>query len=252
MKKPICVFTIAGDQKNLEYASMLEKTFHHFHPDIPFIVVGPKELEKNTDPQKFYRATPYYALNLLKDFDLVIKMDADQLILGNLDYVFKQPYDVGCVLNINRVDPQRYGLVQGWGIQPNEYMNCGFVAMRSTPFVEHWLRLCMSPRFDQLQYKEQDLLNILYYYGNYKTLCFDHYNALQNYSAYHGLVAKGEGVHAVLRDGKVIIPRGQDNYPDKDVELKAYHWAGGKDERKMDYQKHFSEEIIEYIDGLLK
>ncbi len=247
----VVVFTIA-DNNNLKYAKALESSFKHFHPDIPFIIYGQEELDKNPDPLKFYRATPYYARELIKEYDLVLKLDCDQLILGNLDYVFTQEYDVGSVLNINRVDPQRYGVVQGWGIIPQQYVNCGFVAMRSKEFVDHWWKLCNSEHFERMQYKEQDLLNILFYYGNYKTICFDHYDAVNNYSAWHGLVAKGEGVHAVIKDSKIIVPKGRDGYPDKDVELKAYHWAGGSNELKMDYQKHFTEEVIEYIDTILK
>lgn len=248
----ICVFTIAGDPVNLRYAKMLVKSFSHFHPDIPFIIYGQDELSKIEDPQKFYKATPLFAKELIKDYDLVIKMDADQLVLGNLDYLFTQEYDVGTVLNINRVDPPRFGLVQGWGIAPNEYLNCGLVAMRSQTFIDHWWTLCNSPQFDRLQYREQDLLNILYYYGQYKTLCFDHFNKRENYAGFHGLVGKGEWIHAVLKDGQVVIPQGKDNYPDRDTVVKLAHWAGGQGEPKMDYQKWFSDEVIEYIDGILK
>lgn len=250
-KKPIIAFTVA-DEKNLAYAKMLEKSFQYFHPDIPFFIYGEEDLKKIADPMKFYKSTPLFARRLIQEYNLVIKLDADQLILGDLSYLFHQPYDVGSVLNINRVDPPRYGIVAGWGIAPNEYLNCGLVAMRSEKFIEHWWNLCNSDYFMRFPYREQDILNILMHFGGYKTLCFDHFNKIDRYSAWHGLVAKGEGVRAVMKEGKVIIPRGEDGYPDKDVELKAYHWAGGQGELKMDYQKHFSEEVIEFIDEILK
>lgn len=249
----IVAFTIAGDPQNLKYAKILEKSFKHFHPDVPFVIYGQEQLDKISDPLKFYKGTPLFAKELIKEYDTVLKLDCDQLILGNLDYIFTTAeYDVGTVLNINRVDPQRYGVIQGWGIIPQQYVNNGFVAMKSKEFVDHWWRLCNSEHFDRLQFKEQDLLNILFYYGNYKTVCFDHYDAVNNYSAWHGLVAKGETVHTIIKDGELVIPRGQDGYPDKEVRLKALHWAGGAGELKMDYQKQFPEEVIEYIDGILK
>lgn len=245
-------FTIAGDPQNLKYAKMLEKSFKHFHPDIPFFIYGTEEMEKYSDPQKYYKATPMIARELISDYDVVLKLDADQLILGSLDYLFTHQYDVGTVLNINRVDPPRFGYVAGWGIAPNQYMNCGLVAMQSKEFIEHWWELCNSPHFDQLQYREQDLLNILYYYGRYNSVCFDYYDPQENYSAYHGLVGKGEWIRSVLKDGQILIPRGTDNYPDRDVVVKVAHWAGGQGEKKMDYQKWFPEEVIEYIDNILK
>lgn len=247
----IVAFTIA-DNNNLKYAKMLEKSFKYFHPDITFIIYGQEELDKITIPEKFYMATPLFAKKLIKDYDLVLKLDCDQLILGKLDYLFTHEYDVGSVLNINRVDPPRYGLVQGWGIAPNEYINNGLVAIQSKAFVEHWWKLCNSKYFNRFTYREQDILNILFHFGNYKAVCFDNYDLTENYFAWHGLVAKGETVRAVLKNGEIVIPRGEDGYPDREVKLKALHWAGGQGELKMDYQKCFNEEVIEYIDTILK
>lgn len=241
-------YTIAGDALNLRYAKMMEKSFHHFNPDIELVIYGPEEMEKIKDPNKFYKGTPLFARELLKDHDLVIKIDADTLFLGSIQHIIDNPmYDVGSVCNINRVDPQRYGMVSIQGVGPQEYVNCGFVAMRSKEFVDRWWDLCNSKFFDRFRYREQDLLNILFHFGGYKAINFDF-----SYPMWHGLVAKGEGIHAVLRDGKVFIPKGEDKYPDKDTQLIAYHFAGGQGEPKMDYQKVFPEEVIEFIDGILK
>ena len=245
-------FTIA-DKNNLPYYEMMSKTFKKFHPDIELRLYGDKEIKEYNDSGFFYRATPIIAKNLMDEgYELVLKLDSDQLILGNLKYVFKGDYDIGTVLNINRVDPSRYGLVSTYNIPPNRYMNCGFVAMTSKRFVDNWYRLCHSPLFNSLQYKEQDILNILYHYGDYKTKCFDDYDNVYGYYAFHGLVAKGEGMRMVVRKDKVILPRGEDGYPDRDIVVKAYHWAGGAGEVKMNYRISFSEEVIDYIDTLLK
>lgn len=253
--KKIVAFTIAGDEKNLEYAHMLEKSFKHFHPDIPFIIYGKEELDKNPDPMKFYRATPYFARELIKEYEIVLKLDADQLILGSLDYIFTHRYDIGSVLNINRVDPPRFGTVQVQGIAPQEYINCGLVAMQSKAFVDHWWALCNSPFFNRFQFREQDLLNYMFYFGGYRSMVFDHYNPIENYSAWHGVVAKGETVRSKLAERKdekhIVIDPDEHGYPDKRVIVKALHWAGGPLEKKMDYQKQFPEEVIEYIDTIL-
>ena len=56
----------------------------------------------------------------------------------------------------------------------------------------------------------------------------------------------------IVRDGKVILPRGEDHYPEADTEIKMYHWAGGFNDSKMNYKMHFNDEIIELIDKMLK
>jgi hypothetical protein len=93
------------------------------------------------------------------------------------------------------------------------------------------------------------------HYGDYRVKCFDRYDEKNNYYAWHGLVAKGEGMRMKLekRDGKyhVVLPKGPDNYPDRELLIKAYHWAGGQYERKMNYHIYFPDEICDYIEWLV-
>jgi hypothetical protein len=221
---------------------------------VPFhIVTGDELKEYLSDPQFFYRATPIVAQKFINDYELVLKIDADSIITGNLDYVFDtKDYDVGTVINWNRIDPKTYGYVQGWGIAPAEYMNCGFVAMRSEKFIKHWKELCFSPQFDRMQYREQDLLNAMIYFGNYNVRCFDHGDGPANMHAWWGLIAKGEWLRAKMDGDKVIIPKGDDNFPSKNVELKVIHMAGGDRPNKMNYQTLFSDEVTERLDYLVK
>lgn len=253
MKKPVFVFTIADDN-NLKLAKNLENSFKKFHPDVPFHVVQGDELKEYLeDPNFFYRATPIVAEKYIQDYELVLKIDADSIITGDLTYVFEtKDYDVGTVINWNRVDPKLYGLVQGWGIAPPEYMNCGFVAMRSEQFIKHWKNICFSPQFERLQYREQDLLNILIYYGNYNVRCFDHGDGPANMHAWWGLIAKGEWIRAELRGDEIIIPKGEDNFPNRDMELKVIHFAGGNSGVKGNYKTMFSDEVVERLDYLVK
>ncbi len=253
MKKPVVFFTTAGDPKNLSYAKMCEKSFKHFHPDIPFIIYGPEFMDTIKDPLKFYKQKPLFARDLLTKYEVVVGIDADSLVLGSLDDLWNDTsYDVAGVLNINRVDPMRYGYVQLQGIPPQKYLNCGLVAMRSKAFVDQWWRLCNDDLFANFPYKEQDLFNILFHFGDYQTKVLDYPDKLTGHSAWYGLVNKGETIHSVLRGTDIVIPVGKDNYPDKEVIVKVFHFAGGQGEPKMDYQKWFPEDVIKYIDGILK
>lgn len=271
MKEPVLVFTCA-DKNNFDYAVGMLNSLRKFH-DWPALIVtdekDPEKLKKlpkgvevkdltlylKDDPAFFYRQKPVIAEEYIKKYELVLGLDADQIITGNLDYILNtKDYDVGTVINWNRVDPAMYGYVQGWGINPIEYMNCGLVAMRSEAFVHHWKVLCFNNQFDRLQYKEQDLLNILIYYGNYNVRCFDHGDGIAKYNAWHGLIAKGELLRAELRGDEIIIPKGEGDkpFPDQDQVLKVIHAAGGSKVNKMNYKTWVNDAVSERIDYLVK
>lgn len=253
-KKPVIMFTVC-DNANLPYAKKFENSLRKFHSekDLPFLIIGEDVVRQTGDPDIFYKQKPYFAKPLLKEYELVIGVDADQLVLGDLNHILSlKDYEVGTVLNYNRVDPPVYGVVQVWDIHPQRYYNCGLVAMRSERFVDHWLNLCNSEHFKNYRYREQDLLNVLCYYGNYMVRCFDDYDRMYEYSAWHGLLSKGTGLRMILKDGKVILPKADDNYPERDKEIKIYHAGGGTSGvDKMNYKTWFPEEIIAHIDKLV-
>lgn len=246
-KKPVVAFTIA-DKNNLPYAQKLRNSLRKWHSEeeMPFIIYEPKPFELKRDPHFYYRAAPYYAKELIKDYDLVIKLDADQLVTGDLGHILDATeVDVGTVLNWNRIDPATYGLVQVWDIGPDRYMNAGLVAMRSQEFVEHWWKLCTSDHFEKYPYKEQDLLNILVHYGNYKWECFDWGDT------FNGLVSKGDWPRCYLEEGKLVLDPDEAGFPEQRKTIKVIHWAGGQGSEKQNYRINFSEPVVEWMDWLI-
>ena len=272
MKKPVLFFTCA-DKNNFTYAVGMLNSLTKFHKDVDILLITdeddktklallPKQVRVEAlsiytkdDPNFFYRQKPVVMEAYIDQYDLIVGLDADQIILGSLDYILKtQGYDVGTVINWNRVDPQVYGYVQFQGIMPVEYFNCGLVAVRSKKFVHHWKVLCFSPQFGRLQYKEQDLLNVLCYYGNYNVRCFDIPDGVAKYSAWHGLISKGELLTAELKGSDIIIPKGQGDtpFPPEAMLLKVIHAGGGNQPNKMNFRTWFSnEKIIERIAYLI-
>jgi hypothetical protein len=253
MKKRAVAFTIA-DGNNLAWAKMMIASLRKFHSEeeLPVFIYSPEPTALARDPHFFYRATPNFAKDLIKEYDLVIKMDADMIITGDLNHILNdESYDVGGVLNWNRVDPTLYGLVQVWDIKPDKYLNCGLVAMRSEEFINHWWALCNSDHFLTYQYREQDLLNILAWYGNYKVQVFDWQDT------WNGLISKGEWPRAQLvGDDIVVYPEIQldgTKFPEITKKLKVLHWAGGNaNPEKMNYRLGFNDDIIKRIDYLVK
>lgn len=277
-KKPVLIFS-TGDKNNFNNAVMFFNSLTKFHNDWDMVLFtdenDPEKLKLlpsrvvvedvtpylQQDPMFWYRQKPVLAELYMKDYELVIGADSDQLVLGDLSYIVNtKDYDVATVLNWNRVDPQMYGVVQGWGILPTEYMNCGLVAMRSEKFVHHWLVISMSEQFNRMQYKEQDLLNILCYYGNYNVRCLDHFDGPAKMNAWWGLINKGElGRTKLIKNADkftqtIIVPKGEGDtpFPDRDVEIKIVHFAGGQNNpQKGNYRIIFPEEVVERIDYLV-
>lgn len=260
-KKPRVAFTIA-DENNMWMVEKFTNSLRKFHSEeeLPLVVISGDDLKSRLkkDPNFFYRATPIIAKELMQEYETVFKFDCDQIVTGDLDFLLNSKgWDVGTVINFNRLDAQIYGAVTVWDIGVQQYYNCGLVAMRSESFIDEWLRLCNSWHFDNYQMREQDLLNILCHYFDYKVKCFDIYDPVFQYSAWHGLIAKSEWQNIEImgdkeaKNGKrLLLQPTSDGYIPRLTEVKMLHWAGGKDEKKLHYRTRFKEDVITYLDEL--
>lgn len=277
MKKPVLIFTCC-DTANFPYAVKMIWSLVKFHStkdvDILCITdVDPKEAAKQLpkgviledlkpylkdDPIFFYKQKPIISEKYLDEYEVVIGMDSDQIILGDISYIWKTTdYDVATVLNWNRIDFQTYGYVElnQIGINPMEYFNCGLVALRSKKFAHHWKVLCYSPQFDRIAMREQGILNILCYFGNYNVRCLDYQDEKGGNTGWWGLIAKSEMQYAKLREnGELYVPKGQGDtpYPPRDTDLKIIHFGGGNMPNKTNYRLLVQdEEIIKRLDYLV-
>ncbi len=239
-------FTIA-DEKNMEYARKMANSLKYFHPQIPLEVIGGEVLADalKRDPAFFYRATPVIASQLIKEYETVIKIDADSIVTGRLNKAWEGDFDVKVVLNSNPREFKKYP-VSVWDINPvHEYVNAGFVSMKSEEFIEHWHKLCYSNHFNNYQMREQDLLNILVHYGNYKS------ELLDNTDGFYGLASKGYWPQVVLKKDKLILPA-NDEWNKVDKIIKVIHVAGGNTPNKMNFNTSFKEEVVTWLNKLTK
>lgn len=259
VKKPVICFT-AYDEKNAENARKFRNSLRKFHTEeeLPLYEVKDEELQTylKVDPMFWYRQKPLIAEKLIKEYECVIGMDSDSLVVGDLSYLWKgaKDYDVGTVINYNRADAQNYPLVGGWGILPIEYFNCGLVALRSEAFVKDWKNKCFTPQFERLQFREQDILNAICYFGNYNVRCFDHMDPLGGNNSWWGILSKGEWGRAILSNKEILIPQGEGSqpFPPKEVSLKVLHWGEGQGSpNKMNYRIKFKEDIVKWLDYLV-
>ena len=220
-----CIATKSFD-KDFE---MLEKSFKKFHPNEEIIRFSDDSVPN--DPAFFFRATPYFALKLFSEgYTELCHLDADQIILANLDDIWEGDYDVATVLN----DPSFPIKV----LDTQVYMNNGLNVFKSKDFVSHWNRLCYTPHFDFYQYREQDLLTLL---------CSDYFNykvrVLDNEKIY------GEFSKPVWKDARVV----GDKVMVQDKQLMVIHFGGGsQNPSKGNYKIRVQEDVSRFIDGILK
>lgn len=227
------VVAVPSDTNHEEEFQKFVKSLRKFHSEEELPIIrfdGAKELP--LDPHFFYRATPIIAKKLIDEYDLVIKMDSDQIVCGDLSYLWSDDsFDVGVVMN----DPNYP--IPLWDISPgSRYYNNGLVVLRSKEFVDHWLRLCMSPHFGNYQFREQDLLNILCSdYHNYKVKWLEEKD-------FYGEQAKPYWVQARVEGDKIMIGP---------AELKVIHFGGGNIPNKGNYRILFQKEVSDHITKLI-
>jgi lipopolysaccharide biosynthesis glycosyltransferase len=242
--KPI-MFTVAGDEVNLGYAHKMINSFKKFHPDIETRIFGEDFVRQMNDPAFYYRATPMIADLLFNDgYDMILKIDADSIVTGDLNHIFEdETFDFGAVYNSNPREMAKLR-VDVWDINPRIYLNCGFVAMRSHDFVRHWLKLCLSPHFNSYAYREQDLMNIIAYYGQYSFKPFDFGNR------FHGLASSSYWHHFTIEGDQIYLDP-VDDYPNKRKEIKVIHWAGGNVPNKLNVDATFKGTVKDRLNYLI-
>ncbi|MFZ5845735.1 MAG: hypothetical protein ACOY0S_04755 [Patescibacteria group bacterium] len=220
-----------ADDNHLEEFKRFEISLRKFHSkeELPLL-----RFENFTgDPHFFYRATPIIAQKLINEYDLLIKADSDQIVCGDLSYLWSdEDFDVGVVMN----DPS-YSIPL-WDIAPpDRYYNMGLVVLKSKEFIEHWYHLCMSRHFQNYQFREQDILNLL---------CSDYFNYKVKWleeKDFYGEQAKPYWARAKLEGNKIMIGP---------AELKIIHFGGGNNPNKGNYRILFQPDVIRRIEELIK
>ena len=248
-KKKICIF-VPADKNNEQFFQYFKNSLRKFHneEELPlFRYDNPNP----ADSSFWYRATPIIAKDLIKEFEIIIKADADQIITGSLSHIWEGEFDVAVVQNSNPRDWQSH--LQATGqllslltIDPLEYVNNGLVVMKSEKFINHWNRLCNSKLFNNFPFAEQGLLNILVHFGDYNVKFLDYSNK------WHGLISKGFYPQVVLKENKLFLLKNEEWPKDEDKEIVCLHWAGGNDPDKGNYRIRFQPEVVKYLDNLIK
>ncbi len=228
-----CFYTIIGDShyKGCRTDDFI-KSFKHFHPDIDLVVFKQKEINDlfATDNRlNFYNSKASFAKLLYNDYELVVNIDADHLILAPLTEILEGDYDVAI--------PSNYNVWLNSALGTNTFANtCGTFSSNTfipyEKYIQGGLIASTSKLFwNQYEYaslkysdifgnKENDVLNILCHMLPYKLKVLDGHFEYNNpdFKCYYGCSSLGrekqiEVVNDHLElDGKIV---------------KAYHFARG-------------------------
>ena len=79
---------------------------------------------------------PFWGQKLAQDFDLVIHLDADSIVVDSLPELLWGDFDVAGVRNNDDFGDPNFTCP---GVAVHEYMNCGLVAATHRQFWDDWL-----------------------------------------------------------------------------------------------------------------
>lgn len=276
-RKPACFFTVAS-KSHMRYAIPFLRSLTKFHsPKDIDIILFTDEIDEKVlsglpkgilirdltpyleDQMFYYRQKPILSEQLLDEYELVVGFDSDQIVLGDLSYLLETyDFDIATVINWNRHDPPIYGFVElaRIGIAPVEYFNCGLVALRSKKFAHIWRVNCFSAQFDRMQYKEQDILNVMCYFGNWNVRCLDHPDIVSKTQnrAWWGIIGKAEWNKAERVGDTIIVRKGEGDqpFPPEDTEIKLLHLGGGSGVAKDNWSLYCSQPLLDRILEVVK
>ena len=201
----------------------LVNSFKRFHPDIDLIIFRQDVIDKifKENPGiNFYNAKPVFAKLLTPHYDLVVNIDADSVILGRLEAILAQDYEVGSVSNQNDYENRSIE-----NVTEKMFLSAGLVASRNPKFWDIWEK--ENKKMDAMKFtcKENDVLNLVWYNDpevkKMKRKIFD------RDKDYYGCKSLNREKEFVVEDGKIMC---------REERVYLYHNAKGGALPKLQYE----------------
>ena len=159
MENKACFFTFVSDDYYEPVGTpILINSFKKFHPDIDLVVFRQDMIDKvfSETGVNFYNAKPTFAKLLVPYYELIVNIDADSIVLGGLDEILKDDYDIGAPTNFND-----YENMSIENVTEEMFLNAGLVASRSPSFWNIWEGY--NKDADHFVAKENTVLCLLWY-----------------------------------------------------------------------------------------
>lgn len=234
MKKPAVFFTFVSDSYYIPIGTpKLINSFKRFHPDTDLVVFRQDVVDAMFQRYgiNWFNAKPYFARLLTDEYDLVVNIDADTIILDRLDEVLDGDYEVGTVTNFNDYENRSVE-----NVTEEQFLQAGLVASRNPEFWDIWA----DANNNAWKYvcAENDILSLIWY-NDPRVVAMNRtiFDKEKNYLGCKSLGREGE---FTIEDNKVMC-RGE--------QVKAYHHAkGGGALPKLQFDNMgFSEEVTRFM-----
>jgi len=235
MKEPFVVYSFVSDDYYYPVGTaQFVNSFKRFHPDIPLVIFRQDWVDKIIDGHdvNWLNAKPMFAKLLTDKYECVINMDVDQVVLGRMDEMFTNDYDIGSVINFND-----YENVSTEGVSEEDYLQAGCVASRIPEFWDIWMARSLRDNW-QCRCAENDTLNMtIYEHPQWKLKVFD------KKKDYYGCKSLGREKEFELVGNKVMC---------RNEQVRCYHYAKGPNNMPKASQEKlksygFNENVIKYI-----
>jgi hypothetical protein len=232
----ICFKTwITDSHKDSLGIKELTNQLKYFHPDIPHILYGDKEMVEDRDKYPwmgFGNMYPISAMKYVNDFDLIIHIDGDSTVVGPLDEVIKGDYDVASVRNNHfGKGAGKGGIITIDNIPWDKFINVGLTAIRvdkpnGLKFLNEWLDGCRSGVLNGGWDDENNEFNRHFFNKEYDYNILDDVGSNVSYGLTNVF---GKQTHwdswksLYMKNGEVY----QKNPLGEEVKVKVLHMAGG-------------------------
>jgi hypothetical protein len=232
-EEKVVFFTIVSDNYYYPVGTpKLISSFKKFHPDIPLVVFRQDLIDKVFEEKKinFYMAKPTFAKLLTPHYDLVVNIDADSVVLGRLETILEQDYEIGGVMNLNDYENRTIE-----NVNEEMFLNAGLIASRNRDFWDIWEE--KNKKAMDYVCKENDVMNLLIY--NHPKVKKMKLKVFDKEGDYYGCKSLNREPEFYVEDGKIMC-RGEQVF--------IYHHAKGGVLPKLEFEKMgFPEEVVGHL-----
>ena len=212
------------------------KSFNHFHPDIELKIFRDAEIKEifaKDERLNFYNCKASFSQYV--EADLKVWIDVDHLILGRMDSVLANDYDVACPANYNLY--QNASLIN---LDEDLYLQGGIIASANKEFWNRYEELSLKYAMTQT-HKDNDVLNAIFA-NESKYFKFKYLDGANRFDRPE--FKEFYGCSSLNQEDKIIVNNNRIELNEKPVI--AYHFAKG-DKNKPHPRSLFSNEVINWI-----